>query len=115
MQNAYLILSSSLLVRAAIIFAHAHILRYIGSLAFALPRSDGLSGIGHAAAMGRVGAAHDEDDRALTERGSGVLAQGLRYLMICGGMLKGDERAVKKGRSSRTKREGKDVWSRGVV
>lgn len=33
--------------------------------------------------------------------------------MVCDVMLKGDERAVKKGRSSRRKRDEKDVWSRG--
>ena len=44
-----------------------------------------------------------------------MLAQELRYLMVRAVMLKGDERAGKKGRSSRRKRDRKDVWSRGWV
>ena len=65
-QRAYLVLSSSLFIRAAIIFAHAHVLRHIGGLAFALSRSDGLGGIAHAAAVGRIGAAHDGNDGIVT-------------------------------------------------
>lgn len=41
-----------------------------------------------------------------------MLAQELRYLMLCGVMLKGGERAVKKGRSSRRQRDERRVEPR---
>ena len=82
-QGAYLILSASLLIRAAIVLAHAHILRRIGGLAFALPRSDGLGGIVYAAASGRIAAAHDGND-TMKRCGSGVEAREVEiFVELC--------------------------------
>lgn len=114
--GAHLVLSSSLLIRAAIVLAHAYIVRCIGCLAFALSLSDGLGGIAHGAAARRV-CAHDCNDESVNEMwqlsvgaivGAFVgLKRDVERSRACGedGKLR-----MGIGSGSRRKRDGKDVW-----
>ncbi len=64
-----------------------------------------------------VGAAHDDNGKIVTRCGRRVLAQEWRFCCFktSSMMLNGVELAVKKGKSSRGKRDRKDVWSRGSI